>query len=158
MSDVHPVIEVYLTGIHLAHRLCIMVNGQFRCLGPTQRLKSKYGQGFTVLLKLRTSPDGSDGDGSSEGNADKVAKICDAMDELFPGKNQLLGSHQVSPSHTAALATNAHRAFPRFMFGSSMPCRSARMRRCPIHRYIQVVTLYILHRALVPVPAAFPHQ
>jgi ATP-binding cassette subfamily A (ABC1) protein 3 len=38
----------------LCDRLVIMVNGQFKCLGRTQHLKNKFGQGFTLLLKLNT--------------------------------------------------------------------------------------------------------
>ena len=38
----------------LCNRLAIMVNGQFQCLGGTQHLKNKFGQGFTVLVKLNT--------------------------------------------------------------------------------------------------------
>ncbi|EEC13077.1 ABC transporter, putative [Ixodes scapularis] len=37
----------------LCQRISIMVNGSFRCMGSTQHLKSKFGQGFTVLVKLR---------------------------------------------------------------------------------------------------------
>ena len=38
----------------LCARLGIMVNGQFQCLGPTRYLKQKFGQGFTILVKLNT--------------------------------------------------------------------------------------------------------
>ncbi len=38
----------------LCDRLCIMVNGQFQCLGGCQHLKNKFGQGFTILVKLAT--------------------------------------------------------------------------------------------------------
>ena len=38
----------------LCDRLAIMVHGQFRCLGGTQHLKNKFGQGFTVIMKLNT--------------------------------------------------------------------------------------------------------
>ena len=38
----------------LCARLGIMVNGQFQCFGPTRYLKQKFGQGFTVLVKLNT--------------------------------------------------------------------------------------------------------
>ena len=38
----------------LCDRLGIMVNGQFQCLGGIQHLKRKFGQGFTVLLKMNT--------------------------------------------------------------------------------------------------------
>ena len=39
----------------LCTRLAIMVNGQFRCLGSTQHLKSKYGSGITVQVKVECS-------------------------------------------------------------------------------------------------------
>ena len=38
----------------LCTRLAIMVNGQIKCLGSTQHLKSRFGQGFTVLAKVST--------------------------------------------------------------------------------------------------------
>ena len=38
----------------LCDRLAIMVHGQFRCLGGTQHLKNKFGQGFTIIMKLNT--------------------------------------------------------------------------------------------------------
>ncbi|GBN47513.1 ATP-binding cassette sub-family A member 3 [Araneus ventricosus] len=37
----------------LCNRLAIMVNGRFRCLGSIQQLKSKYGQGYTLTIKLK---------------------------------------------------------------------------------------------------------
>lgn len=37
----------------LCSRLAIMVNGRFRCLGSIQQLKSKYGQGYTLIIKLK---------------------------------------------------------------------------------------------------------
>lgn len=37
----------------LCSRLAIMENGQFRCLGSIQHLKSKFGQGYTVIIKLK---------------------------------------------------------------------------------------------------------
>ena len=37
----------------LCNRLAIMVNGQFRCLGGPQHLKNKFGQGFTIIVKLQ---------------------------------------------------------------------------------------------------------
>lgn len=38
----------------LCNRLAIMVNGQFVCVGTVQYLKQRFGQGYTVLLKLRS--------------------------------------------------------------------------------------------------------
>ncbi|MCL4153981.1 UNVERIFIED_CONTAM: hypothetical protein GTU68_016387 [Idotea baltica] len=39
----------------LCQRLCIMVNGGIKCLGSVQHLKSKFGEGYTVSLKLGNS-------------------------------------------------------------------------------------------------------
>ena len=36
----------------LCTRLAVMVNGRLKCLGSTQHLKSKYGQGYTLMVKL----------------------------------------------------------------------------------------------------------
>ncbi|GBN51206.1 ATP-binding cassette sub-family A member 3 [Araneus ventricosus] len=38
----------------LCTRLGIMVNGRLRCLGSIQRLKSKFGQGYTVIVKVKS--------------------------------------------------------------------------------------------------------
>ncbi len=37
----------------LCGRLAIMVNGQFECMGNVQHLKSKYGKGYTMIVKTR---------------------------------------------------------------------------------------------------------
>lgn len=37
----------------LSSRLGIMVNGQFKCLGSVQHLKSKYGKGYSLILKCK---------------------------------------------------------------------------------------------------------
>lgn len=50
--------------------LAIMVNGQFRCLGSPQHLKSTFGQGYSLLLKLCGSLNASrDVEDSSTTNA-----------------------------------------------------------------------------------------
>lgn len=36
----------------LCTRLAIMVNGRFQCLGSLQHLKSRFGSGLTVVLKV----------------------------------------------------------------------------------------------------------
>lgn len=35
----------------LCTRLAIMVNGKFRCLGSPQHLKSKFGEGYTLIAQ-----------------------------------------------------------------------------------------------------------
>ena len=39
----------------LCTRLAIMVNGQFKCMGSPQHLKSKFGQGYTLLIKVKVT-------------------------------------------------------------------------------------------------------
>ncbi|CAF3141987.1 unnamed protein product [Rotaria sp. Silwood2] len=41
----------------VCNRLGIMVNGQLACLGTIQHLKSKFGHGYTVEIKIRSSID-----------------------------------------------------------------------------------------------------
>ena len=36
----------------LCTRLVIMVNGQFKCIGSIQHLKSRFGQGYTIMMKV----------------------------------------------------------------------------------------------------------
>ncbi|XP_040061354.3 LOW QUALITY PROTEIN: phospholipid-transporting ATPase ABCA3 [Ixodes scapularis] len=71
----------------LCQRISIMVNGSFRCMGSTQHLKSKFGQGFTVLVKLRH-------DQAVAATASAVADVCNAMEDAFGGYCQLRDSHQ----------------------------------------------------------------
>ena len=37
----------------LSSRLGIMVNGQFKCLGSVQHLKTKYGKGYSLIIKCK---------------------------------------------------------------------------------------------------------
>ena len=59
----------------LCTRLAIMVNGQFKCLGSTQELKSKHGQGYTIMARLHPSPD----------LESRMNHIMDLFKETFPG-------------------------------------------------------------------------
>lgn len=36
----------------LCTRLTIMVRGRMKCIGSNQYLKQKYGQGYTIMVKL----------------------------------------------------------------------------------------------------------
>jgi len=36
----------------LCNRLTIMVDGVLKCIGNIQYLKNRYGQGFTIMVKL----------------------------------------------------------------------------------------------------------
>ncbi len=37
----------------LCTRLAIMVNGRFKCLGSTQHLKNRFGEGYTVTVRVQ---------------------------------------------------------------------------------------------------------
>ena len=66
----------------LCTRLVIMVNGQLKCIGSIQHLKSRYGRGYTLMMKIGSSPSNSnqqqtqtqqpdtiyDGNGAANGN------------------------------------------------------------------------------------------
>ena len=39
----------------LCTRMAIMVNGRFQCIGSTQHLKTKFGEGYTLIVKVRQS-------------------------------------------------------------------------------------------------------
>ncbi|KAI6654313.1 ATP-binding cassette sub-family A member 3-like [Oopsacas minuta] len=44
----------------LCTRIAIMVNGEFKCLGSTQHLKTKFGEGYTLSIRFRSCVDQSD--------------------------------------------------------------------------------------------------
>ena len=56
----------------LCGRLAIMVNGQLKCLGSPQRIKDKYGDGYSVILKVT-------------GAAPDIEPAKTFMKEQFPG-------------------------------------------------------------------------
>jgi ATP-binding cassette subfamily A (ABC1) protein 3 len=68
----------------LCGRIAIMVGGQFRCLGPTQHLRSKFCQGFTVIVKLRRELNDDSG---------YVSRVQQYMNKEFPSA-VLRDSHQ----------------------------------------------------------------
>ncbi len=45
-----------LSSERVCNRLGIMVEGQFRCLGTIQHLKSKLGKGYTIEIKVSSVP------------------------------------------------------------------------------------------------------
>nr|WMI51948.1 ABCA5 [Dermanyssus gallinae] len=66
----------------LCHRLAIMVAGTFRCIGSSHHLKEKFGQMFTVYVKLATDSIALERD------------ITAAMKGLYPAGCGLRESHQ----------------------------------------------------------------
>ncbi|XP_007499576.1 phospholipid-transporting ATPase ABCA3-like isoform X4 [Monodelphis domestica] len=66
----------------LCTRLSIMVNGQFKCIGSPQHLKSKFGSGYTLLAKVK-----------SKGSQAKMAEFKTFINLTFPG-SVLKDEHQ----------------------------------------------------------------
>ncbi|XP_008843584.1 ATP-binding cassette sub-family A member 3 isoform X3 [Nannospalax galili] len=58
----------------LCTRLAIMVQGQFKCLGSPQHLKSKFGSGYSLQAKVR-----------SEGQQEVLEEFKAFVDLTFPG-------------------------------------------------------------------------
>jgi ATP-binding cassette, subfamily A (ABC1), member 3 len=68
----------------LCTRLAIMVNGQFKCLGSTQHLKTKFGRGFVLTIKIkRTESTGDDTESSDMSSERNLVK--EFVDEEFEG-------------------------------------------------------------------------
>ncbi|KAL8586837.1 hypothetical protein ACOMHN_052713 [Nucella lapillus] len=63
----------------LCTRVGIMINGQLKCLGPTQHLKTKYGSGYLLEIKL-----GGGGSTSHEDLEDRVKALEQHLLGLFP--------------------------------------------------------------------------
>ncbi|XP_077475481.1 phospholipid-transporting ATPase ABCA3 [Stigmatopora argus] len=72
----------------LCTRLAVMVNGQFKCLGSPQHLKSKFGSGYTLLAKVH-----ADADGEGEGGDGRLRLFKEFVQSTFPG-SQLKDEHQ----------------------------------------------------------------
>lgn len=75
----------------LCTRLAIMVNGQFKCLGSTQHLKSKFGNGFVLTIKLKrmnTEVQNNDGDLTKTESSEMVNEknsVKDFVEQEFRG-------------------------------------------------------------------------
>jgi len=57
----------------LCTQLAIMVNGRLKCLGSSQHLKSKFGDGYTVIAKV------------ASGQSGNVIELCRHIESTFPG-------------------------------------------------------------------------
>ncbi|KAM8824363.1 phospholipid-transporting ATPase ABCA3 isoform 1-T4 [Synchiropus picturatus] len=68
----------------LCTRLAVMVNGQFKCLGSPQHLKSKFGSGYTLLAKVHVEAELEDSD---------LHLFKDFIESTFPG-SRLKDEHQ----------------------------------------------------------------
>lgn len=68
----------------LCHRLTIMVDGVMKCIGKIQYLKNRYGQGFTVMVKLLS------------GETKDLAELKSNIERKFSPNILLKDEHKVS--------------------------------------------------------------
>nr|CAD7614548.1 unnamed protein product [Timema genevievae] len=107
----------------LCNRLAIMVNGQFVCMGGCQYLKHKFGQGFTVMIKLRSIRSEDNLKELKRAVEEQFQPSCVLKDEhqgllhyhiqdphvpwkvLFLGMERLKGAHQIVEDYTISETT-----------------------------------------------------
>ncbi|XP_019857855.1 PREDICTED: ATP-binding cassette sub-family A member 3-like [Amphimedon queenslandica] len=84
----------------LCTRLAIMVNGRFKCLGSIQHLKSKFGHGYTLQIKVRPLPPQEGGGPGVRPGASPydTGQIQHFVGSVFPG-SLLLEQHQGSVTY-----------------------------------------------------------
>ena len=62
----------------LCTRMAVMVNGRFQCLGSTQHLKAKFGEGYSLIIKIRVSS------GDQFSLEEKTGALMSFVRETFP--------------------------------------------------------------------------
>ena len=72
----------------LCTRLAIMVNGEFKCLGNVQYLKTKFGEGFTLNFKVKEASD-------IDEQAKYISDVKEYISRTFLG-SKLLSEHSLA--------------------------------------------------------------
>ena len=72
----------------LCTRLAIMVNGEFKCLGSVQYLKNRFGEGFTLYVRVGNVED-------LEEQTRLILNVKEFILETFPG-SMLLSQHGIT--------------------------------------------------------------
>ena len=62
----------------LCTKIAIMVNGQFKCLGSAQKLKNKFGEGYTLMAKVLLGSDAS-------ATEQRTTALMEFIEQEFPG-------------------------------------------------------------------------
>jgi len=70
----------------LCTRMAVMVNGRFQCLGSNQHLKTKFGEGYSLVIKLRVRV------GDEAAREAKTQALMEYVNSTFPG-SQLKDQH-----------------------------------------------------------------
>lgn len=74
----------------LCDRLAIMVRGSFQCLGGPQHIKSKFGKGFQIIIKLE--PLSEHGNGISNGVGHAIRTVPNKEEDLQALKSSVVNS------------------------------------------------------------------
>ncbi|XP_076053842.1 phospholipid-transporting ATPase ABCA3-like isoform X2 [Oratosquilla oratoria] len=68
----------------LCTRLAIMVNGRFRCLGSPQHLKSKFGDGYSLIIRVRVCSSTTIGDIDIRDMPQEMTRVKNFVESTFP--------------------------------------------------------------------------
>ena len=63
----------------LCNKLAIMVGGKLACIGPSQELKSRFGAGYNIQLKMNPEKSKDDMENVKKHMSDSLG--CELMDE-----------------------------------------------------------------------------
>ena len=83
----------------LCTRVAIMVNGRFQCLGSTQHLKAKFGEGYSLIVKLRVSR--VTDEASAASLEAKTRALTEHIKSTFPGSELKDQHHGLIHYHIA---------------------------------------------------------
>ena len=76
----------------LCSSIAIMVNGRFRCLGSTQHLKNRFGDGYTIKIRLK-SP--------SDSTADQSIVDCFSSNFLLKERHINILQYEIAEQHVS---------------------------------------------------------
>ena len=76
----------------LCTRMAIMVNGKFKCLGSSQRLKTKFGNGYTIMARMANESEGAY-ENAFAGASSHLHGLVRFIEATFPGA-KLKDEHQ----------------------------------------------------------------
>ncbi|XP_074604406.1 phospholipid-transporting ATPase ABCA3-like [Brevipalpus obovatus] len=108
----------------LCNRIAIMAKGQIRCLGSSTHLKSKYGQGFTLIIKMK---EGSDFSSScSSFSSSSYSNVHELIGTLFPSA-KLHDLHGTTVQY--------HLTDPKLRWGEMFRCMKQVQEECEIESF-----------------------
>lgn len=99
----------------LCSRIGILVNGRLQCLGNSQHLKSRFGKGFRVSVRIRAAQKRDSGQESTEAIEEYIAA---ALSSEFTFKNEngifmfCVDAKSSSPSHLFKVMEDVKEKFP----------------------------------------------